>query len=267
MIEQRRPKYRIYIDEVGNNDLSFSDDFNHRFLSLTGIIFNIEYMKNKAAPIIEKLKYSFFPTHHPDEPIILHRKEIINFKHPFHILKNDEIRNKFNNILLKIIDKLEYSIISVIIDKKAHNEKYKVWKYDPYHYCMEVIIERHIFFLERENSYGDILVESRGGKEDIRLKKSFSKIYQNGSQFLTKEIIQNRLTSKELKVKPKSSNIIGLQIADLLAYPSRDFMLQKYYNLEKKPEIFSNKINGIIKNKYYKGKNGKLEGYGIKLLP
>lgn len=132
---------------------------------------------------------------------------------------------------------------------------------------MEVIIERYIFFLERENSYGDILVESRGGKEDIRLKKSFSKIYQNGSQFLTKEIIQNRLTSKELKVKPKSSSIIGLEIADLLAYLSREFMLQKYNFMKKKTEVFSNKINEIIKDKYYKSKNGKLEGYGIKLLP
>ncbi len=31
-------KYRIYIDEVGNPDLGSSDDPNHRFLSLTGVI-------------------------------------------------------------------------------------------------------------------------------------------------------------------------------------------------------------------------------------
>jgi hypothetical protein len=31
-------KHRIYIDEVGNPDLESSDDPNHRFLSLTGVI-------------------------------------------------------------------------------------------------------------------------------------------------------------------------------------------------------------------------------------
>gem|GEM_PF-2254388 len=38
-------KYRIYIDEVGNSDLGSSDNPNHRFLSLTGIIFELEYIE------------------------------------------------------------------------------------------------------------------------------------------------------------------------------------------------------------------------------
>ena len=33
-------KYRIYIDEVGNPDLDSSEHPNHRYLSLTGVIFD-----------------------------------------------------------------------------------------------------------------------------------------------------------------------------------------------------------------------------------
>jgi len=38
-------KYRIYIDEVGNSDISSSDDPNHRFLSITGIIIDLDLVK------------------------------------------------------------------------------------------------------------------------------------------------------------------------------------------------------------------------------
>lgn len=39
-------KYRIYIDEVGNPDVESSDNPNHRFLSLTGVIIDLEYVRN-----------------------------------------------------------------------------------------------------------------------------------------------------------------------------------------------------------------------------
>ncbi|HUT24239.1 MAG TPA: hypothetical protein VM492_07865 [Sumerlaeia bacterium] len=37
-------KHRIYIDEVGNSDLESSDDPNHRFLSLTGVVLGLDYV-------------------------------------------------------------------------------------------------------------------------------------------------------------------------------------------------------------------------------
>ena len=58
-------KYRIYIDEVGNNDLGSSTNPNHRYLSLTGIIFELEFVKDVVQPEIEKLKNKYFNPH-PD---------------------------------------------------------------------------------------------------------------------------------------------------------------------------------------------------------
>lgn len=51
-------KYRIYIDEVGNSDLESSDDPNHRFLSLTGVILELGYEKGRC-PVLPK-KWSGF---------------------------------------------------------------------------------------------------------------------------------------------------------------------------------------------------------------
>ena len=53
-------KYRIYIDEVGNNDLKSSDNPNHRYLSLTGLIFELNYVKDMVTPTLEKLKQKYF---------------------------------------------------------------------------------------------------------------------------------------------------------------------------------------------------------------
>lgn len=48
-------KYRIYIDEVGNSDLGSSDNPNHRFLSLTGVIVDLQYIASTVHPNIESV--------------------------------------------------------------------------------------------------------------------------------------------------------------------------------------------------------------------
>jgi len=163
-------KYRIYIDEVGNNDLRSSENPNHRYLSLTGIIIKLDYVQSSVQPAIEGLKKKYFDSH-PDEPIILHRKELVNKKYPFNKLKDPDVEKSFNSDLLDLLESLEYKVISVLIDKLEHHKKYSTWKYDPYHYCIEILVERFFFFLNSNNATGDVMIESRGGKEDMRIEE------------------------------------------------------------------------------------------------
>jgi hypothetical protein len=258
-------KYRIYIDEVGNNDLGSSNDPNHRYLSLTGIIFELNYIKEEVQPAIDELKKKYFNPH-PDEPIILHRKELVNKKFPFDVLKDPEKEAEFNKDFLELLQRLDYKIISVLIDKLDHTQKYSTWKYDPYHYCLEVLVERFFFFLKGLEMEGDMMIESRGGKEDMRLKKSFRRILDYGTHFIEIEKLQKALTSKELKVKAKMLNIAGLQLADLIAHPVRRFIFRYYGINEGKKYVFGDQIIEIIKTKFYEGKSG-IEGHGIKKLP
>ena len=258
-------KFRIYIDETGNPDLNSSDNPNHRFLSLTGVIIDLEYVKNVLAPDLDKIKTEFFDPH-PDEPIILHRKEILNKRHPFENLRNAEVESKFNRCILEKLKEWNYKIVTVMIDKKEHKEKYQSWKYDPYHYCLAVLLERYIFFLKENNSVGDVMIESRGGKEDMRLKKSFCNLYNNGTEYVESKKFHLFLTSKQLKVNQKITNIAGLQLADLIAHPSRRQMLLHMEFIKKEKEVFGDKIISIIQSKYYK-KGNKLYGYGLKKLP
>ena len=67
--------------------------------------------------------------------------------------------------------------------------------------------------------------ESRGGKEDHLLKDSYSRVLDRGVFEMKPELFKRALTSKDLKLKPKSANIAGLQIADILGHPVRQGIL------------------------------------------
>lgn len=111
------------------------------------------------------------------------------------------VETAFNQELLSLLDRWEYTVITVVIDKLQHTQQYQIWRYDPYHYCVKVLVERYVRWLQRWNVQGDVLAESREGKEDMRLKASFERIYEEGSDWVTPEVIHVHLTSCQLKVK------------------------------------------------------------------
>jgi len=259
--------YRIYIDEVGNHDLTHADDLNERFLSLTGVILESTYTLNSLQPEMNHIKREFFQRD-PDEPVIFHRKEIINKRPPFHPLRDPEIERQFNTVILNALEKWDYEVVTIVIDKKAHRDQYQVWHYHPYHYCLKVLLERFVLFLHYGGNKGDVLVEKRGGIEDNKLIDSYIRLYDQGTDNISKELWQSCLTSRQLKLKDKSANSAGLQLADLIAHPSRREILIKNQLISDRRDIFGDQICAILRRtKYLRSKYGKIPGYGTKLLP
>lgn len=162
-------KYRFYVDEVGNSDLGASHDPNHRYLSLTGVIMELGYVDATVFPALEALKRKYFGSH-PDEPIILYRKELVNKKQSFSVLNDPAVEGAFNAELIALLQNLEYVVITAVIDKLEHKQRYQVWQNDPYHYCLTVLVERYALWLRAKGAVGDVMAESRGKKEDQRLK-------------------------------------------------------------------------------------------------
>jgi hypothetical protein len=259
-------KHRLYIDEVGNSDLGSSQNPNQRYLSLTGVIVELGYVDDSMFPEMESVKRKFFNSH-PDDPIVFHRKELVNRESPFSALRTQKVEKAFNAEILGCLQKWKYTVITAVVDKHQLIEQYQVWRYDPYHYCLKILVERYVRWLQRYNTEGDVMAESRGGREDIRLKKSFENVYAEGSDWVTPELIQLHLTSSQLKVKPKANNIAGLQLADLIAHPSYKVALARR-NREALPDNFGGQIGQILlDSKYYRSPSGRIDGWGIKWLP
>ena len=260
-------KYRIYIDEVGNSDLKSSANEEHRFLCLTGIIFRLDYVSEVLQPELENLKVKYFGSH-PDDPIVFHRKELVHKKYPFHVLADPAISKSFDEEFLQLLAKWDYKVIGVVIDKQEHNNNYAAtWKYDPYHYCQEILLERYKLFLNLQDASGDVMIESRGGKADMRLKKSFRTLMDKGTNYLTSAELNKRITSKELKVKAKGANVAGLQLADLIAHSVRRYVFKNILKMDDGKTTFSDSIIDILAaGKFFKYQ-GRIYGYGIKKLP
>ncbi len=241
--------YRMYVDEVGNSDLESSDDPNHRFLSLTGVVLESAHVEAVVHPELEALKAEFFGSH-PDDPVIFHRKEMLNALGPYLLLRDPVTRQRLDEALLEALDRWRYTVISVCLDKKRHKETYQTWRYDPYHYCLAMLLERYVFFLRRRGKRGDVMAESRGGREDRRLKESFERLYERGTDFVDPTQLGEALTSRQLKVKSKANNIAGLQVADLLAHPSRNEILAENDLLGRDLAPFATRVVALLQAKY-----------------
>ena len=107
--------YRLYIDETGNPDLAASRDPNHRYLSLTGVIVEQHYVKQTLTPRLNELKQEIFDPD-PDEPIILHRRAILQRNRPFHALRDQKVAADFDKKLLSLLSDCEYVVITEVID-------------------------------------------------------------------------------------------------------------------------------------------------------
>lgn len=75
------------------------------------------------------------------------------------------------------------------------------------------------------------------------------------------------LTSKEIKVRSKLSNIAGLQLADLLAHTMRRYAFQDIFFINDEKITFSDEILKLLKNNKIYDFKGKMIGYGMNKLP
>lgn len=259
---------RLFIDEVGNGDLNgAAEDPNIRYLSLTGIVMKRRPHDRLLQPAIENLK-AVHCEEIGDKPCILHRREIMRAEGCFRPLADPEKRAAFNADVLQILADQPYLAITVIIDKKQHLETYEVWRFDPYHYCMTCLVERYTRWMNRNGLTGDVIAEARFKKVDKKLKASFNRLYRLGSDQMTAAAIQAPLLSSDLGLFPKSANVAGLQLCDLIAYPSAKY-LRKQRLGEEQPQDFGGQVADIlVKAKYARNPwTLVIDGWGTKWLP
>lgn len=258
--------YRLYLDEVGVEAIKRLHSDNFRFLSLTGVAMKIDHARDFLQPALNLIKAEVFDQD-PDQPIIFHRTDIIGFKGPFEVLRNDLIREDFDRRLLRVMRDANYRVITALIDKRWMVEQIHWNQTHPYNYLMEIIVEKYAQFLKRMSDNGDIMPEARGKKQDKSLQEEFDAFRSNGTRFVNADLIQSHILSKKLKFRTKKDNIAGLQLCDLLAHSSHYTTRQNMgHSVHLGP--FSENISKILVfEKYDRSYNGEVRGYGMKHIP
>jgi hypothetical protein len=255
-------RYRLFIDEVGHDNLKSSNTPQERHLCLMGVILTgrahldlklrMDALKNEACGT---------------SSVVLHRREIIDKASPFNRLADPLVQAQFDAAIMALITDTPYTALTIQIDKQAHIDKYKVWNFQPYHYCLAVMMERYVMFLKDNAGQGDVMAEWRGINQNMKLERSYSRLYRNGTDHVTAAEMQAYLSSSQIKIEKKAANVAGLQLADILASPASRYLICRKMG-ERMTATFGREVVRILlKHKLRRSPDGKVNGWGLKILP
>ncbi len=239
----------MFLDESGDHSLDKVDKSYPMFV-LAGCIFDLDYYSNVAEPSINKLRIKYFGR----TDIILRSYNIRKQKGDFSCLVDRKKRENFYNDLDILIKSLDFKIIAAVINKLKLKNQYHEPD-NPYNLCLQFILERSVMFLGRSSDKLIFRIESREMHNDRKLAKVYENFRLSDHKLFKKEEIQSKFI--DLSFNQKTQNIIGQQIADLVAYPIGISVL------DKKRE---NKAFEIIKVKFH-SKDEKYLNYGLKIFP
>lgn len=258
---------RLYVDEQGTDTLNNLHKDKHRYLSLTGVAMKVEHARDQLVPAINSLKADLF-NDDPDAQIILHRNDIMGGKGPFERIRSDEdFRNRFDERLCAIFREAEYTVITALIDKDWMMRQKHWERRHPYHYLLEILVEKFVQYLEkRGRDIGDIMPESRQEKDSL-LQTEYDRIRTDGTSFVNPERIASVLRGPNLKFRKKKENIAGLQLCDLLAHPSHIYVRERMGHDVQLGKFAKIVCQELIERKYDRSGFGTIRGYGFKHLP
>lgn len=240
----------MFLDESGDHSLDAIDK-SYPMFSLAGCIFDLDYYNQEVENKINDFKIKYFNKN----DIVLRSYDIRKQKRDFSILIESQKRKEFMNDLSGLIDSLDFTIIGAVINKLKLREKFDN-PHNPYNLCLKFILERIVMFLRKSNEKMIIRVESREMYNDEKLSKIFNNFRSEKNRFFPNEEIKSKII--DLSFNPKSQNVVGLQVADLIAYP----IGRKILHPEKENRPFD-----IIEKKFRKRENGFYNGYGLKVFP
>ncbi len=217
-----KTKYYLYIDECGDHNLE-KYDHNFPIFTLCGILVP-EKNLNALNSAFERLKIKVFGT----KEVVIHSVALRKWRDEFKVLRDPELRKAFLQGITDILMQQDvYVIFSCSILKEQLNKFcIRGEENDVYGLSLSYLIERSIFCVDNrgeENPQIAVIVEQRGRKEDKRLLDYYNGLRNNGTKWVKSERMRNRVAA--FRFKAKKDNIIGLQIADLIAYPITTFLL------------------------------------------
>lgn len=245
----------IFVDESGDHSLTSIDKEYPLFLLTFCIVRKTDYSKI-IVPSFLDFKFDFFG----HDMTVLHSHEIRKPRGDFSILLNPTIRERFMTRLNGLIEVAPFTLIAIAIRKLDLKNKYET-PHNPYNLALRFGLERVFRFLwdnGQQDKLTHIIAESRGRVEDADLELQFRRVMQNAHDWTPKFMLNFQRMPFELIIADKKTNSIGMQLADLIAYPIGRSVLR--------PEQ-ANRAYDVLKAKFLKNQRGEMAGWGMKIFP
>ena len=242
-MEKDFSEYIVYVDESGDHSLA-SIDQDYPIFVLAFCVFRKDRYLEKVVPKLQSFKFKYYG----HDMVVLHELDIRKSRGPFNILLDKKMRDPFMDDLNCLIDSAPFTLITSVIDKQKHLDRYGHNAHSPYDLSLLFCMERleHFFIVEGESEKKvHIVLEKRGKKEDNELELVFRR-YCDTNNFPFEPVFAH-----------KQNNSVGLQLADLVARPIGRHVINPKQD---------NRAYDILKKKFYRGPNG-MNGWGLKIFP
>jgi len=205
-------KYYLFLDECGDQNLANFDP-SFPIFTLCGIVISQQEL-DIITTLLTKIKQKYWG----NKKIILHSRDIRKCEKGFEILFDLNVKREFYKAINNVLGQKRYTIICCAILKDKYIRKYGKMN-DVYALSLSFIIERTVFYLDNIGKSIDlnVIIEKRGKKEDYNLLNYYNQLIDRGTYFVNPSRIANYF--RRFEMKSKSDDVIGLQVADLIAYP------------------------------------------------
>ncbi len=239
--------YIAYFDESGDHGLVKIDPTFPVFV-LCGCVFHIPTYLATDLGNFSAIKFKHF-TH---DAVVFHSREIRKRVGQFQILSNATVRASFMADIATYYQNSTHTIIAAGIDKSRHTKQY-TRPVDPYSIALLFCLERLYGHLKDRGEEGysvTCVFESRGEKEDGALATEFNLICAGANQWGP---LPFRMIFAD-----KKTNMPGLQIADLAAYPIARYIMN--------PAALNPAYTAVAR-RFRVSPWGKISGWGLKVFP
>lgn len=240
----------LFLDESGDHNLSVIDPQYPMFV-LGGVIMEQAYAEGPLTDAMNAFKREMFER----TDIVLHTADITRNRNGFERLQDPLFRKRFCECLNSLMSDLRYTVVACAIRKNDHLARYGVAALDPYLLSLDVLVERFCFDIGRIAGRGVIVAEKRDPTLDRQLELAWLNLKIQGTHYLRATVVEQRIVA--LNLRAKQDNIAGLQLADLVVSPIGRHLLGKPDNDDWR----------IVNSKLRRSRAGKVEGYGLVVLP
>ena len=230
---RRRPKKTsdpankciIFIDECGASSLAAPDAFD-AFVIAAIIVPEGDY------PKLNKQWKRWKHDNLGSPKRFIHEPDIRRGMNPFYFKGDATKRFEVIQSLNELIAKMDFAATACVVNRPEYKAQIGMTSMDeslpehPYLMVLDFLMERIVMILEAQfnGARSHIIAEARGSREDALLQYEYVRLQLDGTSYISPSWFRQQL-APAIEFRTKKDNCLGLQLADLLARPCGEKIL------------------------------------------
>lgn len=228
---------RVFLDECGSHNLAAKEEFD-AFALAAVIVPEPDYRE------LDRRWRAWKATNLGSEQKVVHEPDVRKGRGAFWCHGSRAQRVLLNESLRKVLRSLDFTAIVCVVNRPAYLKEIGNRPLDEslpghlYLMALNFFAERLVMALDRhfQGARGKVVAESRGLLEDAALQYEYVRLQLDGTSYVSASWFRHQLVPA-IEFAKKQDNISGLQMADLLARPCAEKVLDPSSRPDRWPEF------------------------------